>query len=293
MATSSKKTHRLPGTATNRTVAELLEHFRLRSETRVLLPKLNQLSPQAAFAQLYARRIYADAIRLLAISLPKPAAVWWGTLCAWDLYRQPTPELLPVPAVADEALAAALDWVRYPREVTRRAAERAGREAKASTAAGALALAAAWSDGSLSAVGLPAVPPAWYLTGKLTAGAVLLTAACKRPYDLHTHYQRFINLGIEIASGRLLWPALTAREAAIVSGLDEESLASQGRRSLAAGQLLDSNGESREFLVDPASPSPVAPHMQTTLLTAREQLAKQIEQIDTLLHSRQFAENLV
>jgi len=128
--------------------------------------------------------------------------------------------------------------------------------------------------------------------GKLTAGAVLLTAACKRPYDLHTHYQRFINLGIEIASGRLLWPALTAREAAIVSGLDEESLASQGRRSLAAGQLLDTNGESREFLVDAPSPSPMAPHMHTTLLTAREQLAKQIEQIDTLLHSRQFAENL-
>ena len=288
MATEEKKTRLLTGTSAQRSVAELLEHFRLRPETRVLLPKLNQLTPQAAFAELFSRRIYADAIRLLAISLPKPAAVWWGVLCAWDLYRQPTPELLPEPALADEALAAALDWVRYPREVTRRAAERAGREAKASSAAGALALAAAWSHGSLAPVGLPVVPPAWYLTGKLTAGALLLTAACKRPYDLHLHYRRYLEIGIDIAGGRLHWPALTSREAAIVAGLDEESPNAHGRHSLAAGQLLDSSGTSREFLVDPASPTPPKPNMQTTLLTAREQLTKQLEQIDILLQSGQL-----
>lgn len=289
MATKEKKNRRLPGTAAQRPVAELLEHFRLRPETRILLPKLSQLSPPAAFAELFTRRIYADAVRLLAISLPKPAAVWWGTLCAWDLYRQPTPELLPVPAIAGDALAATLDWVRYPREVTRRAAERSGREAKASSAAGALALAAAWSDGSLAPVGLPAVPPAWYLTGKLTAGALLLTAACKRPYDLHLHYRRYLDIGIEIAAGRLNWPALTARETAIVAGLDEESFHSHGRNSLAAGGRLDSAGASREFLVDPASPMPPKPNMQTTLLTAREQLTKQLEQIDNLLQSGQLA----
>jgi hypothetical protein len=288
MVIKEKKNKRLPGSSAHRPVAELLEHFRLRPETRVLLPKLNQLSPQAAFAELYSRRIYADAIRLLAISLPKPAAVWWGTLCAWDLYRQPTTALLPEPTLAGDALAASLDWVRYPREVTRRAAERAGREAKASTAAGALALAAAWSDGSLAPMGLPAVPPAWYLTGKLTAGALLLTAACKRPYDLHIHYRRYLEIGIAIAAGRLLWPALTSSEAAIVAGLDEESHNAHGRNSLGARTQLDSAGASREFLVDPASPTPPKPNMQTTLLTAREQLAKQLEQIDTMLQSGHF-----
>jgi hypothetical protein len=288
MATKEKKNRLLPGTSTQRPVAELLEHFRLRPETRVLLPKLCQLSPPAAFAELFSRQIYADAIRLLAISLPKPAAVWWGALCTWDLYRQPTPELLPEPEIAEEALAAALDWVRYPREVTRRAAERIGREAKPSSAAGAIALAAAWSDGSLAPVGLPAVLPAWHLTGKLTAGALLLTAACKRPYDLHLHYRRYLEIGIEIAAGRLHWPALTSQEAAIVAGLDEVSHKSYGRHSLAAGEYLDTAGDSREFLVDPASPMPPKPNMQTTLLTAREQLSKQLEQIDSLLQSGQL-----
>src|SRR5690606_31293167 len=93
MATQVKKNKRLPGSSIQRPVSELLEHFRLRPETRALLPKLNQLSPPNAFAELFQRRIYADAIRLLAISLPKQAAVWWGTLCTWDLYRQARPEL--------------------------------------------------------------------------------------------------------------------------------------------------------------------------------------------------------
>jgi hypothetical protein len=288
MATQEKKKKRLPGCSAHRPVSELLEHFRLRPETRELLPKLNRLSPSEAFAELFQKRIYADAIRLLAISLPKPAAVWWGTLCAWDLYRQPTPELSPEPTLAGEALAAALDWVRYPSEVTRRAAERNGREAKASSAAGALALAAAWSDGSLAPVGLPPVPPAWYLTGKLTAGALLLTAACKRPYDLHLHYRHYLDIGTAIAAGRLAWPALTARESAIVAGLDEGSLKPKIRNSLAAGVHLDSPGVSREFLVDPASPMPPKPNMQTTLQLAREQLSKQIEHIDNLLQSGQL-----
>lgn len=289
MTAQAKNTNRLSRQSEQRSVAELLENFRLRPETRGLLPKLGQLSPPAAFAELFSRRIYADSIRLLATSLPKPAAVWWGTLCAWDLYRQPTPELLPEPETAEAALAAALDWVRYPREVTRRAAERVGREAKASTTAGALALAAAWSDGSLAPAGMPEITPAWFLTGKLVAGAILLTAACKRPYELHFHYRRYIDMGIEIAAGRLLWPALTSREAAIVAGLDDETIQTHGRHSLAAGAFLESKGDSREFLVDPASPMPPKPNMQTTLLTAREQLSKQLEQIDHLLHSGQLA----
>lgn len=143
----------------------------------------------------------ADAIRFLAMVLPKRSSVWWGALCTWSAYRESAPD--------DDraALEATLRWLHSPAEIHRRSAEAAGRKASVRTPAGALAMAAFMSGGSISRPQLPPVAPPAHATGRLVAGAVLLAAVRCRPLEYRNHYRQYLAVGLDVADGHLEWPA--------------------------------------------------------------------------------------
>jgi hypothetical protein len=131
-----------------------------------------------------------DAIGFCAYLLPRREAVWWASQCVRDLIGQPTEN--------DEiALGAAEDWVREPEESRRRAALEVGLTADRRAASTWVALAAAWSGGTLivSEHGAPPAPP--HLTAKAARGALML-ALVNKP-DRAAQISRCVERGVQIA----------------------------------------------------------------------------------------------
>jgi hypothetical protein len=154
------------------------------------------------FERLKRERQMAPAIRFLAMALPKREAVWWGCLCLWHAVDASL-EALPRPQ--RQALRAAVEWLVDPSESTRRQAETKGNAAQPATAAGALAMAAFYSDGSLTPPHLPRVPPAPHLTGKAVAAAILLAATLHGGKKEPLLQRQFLTIGEAIADGRHSW----------------------------------------------------------------------------------------
>lgn len=136
-----------------------------------------------------------DAVRLLALALPKREAIWWACRCARAAGPAPS-------SAASGALAAAEAWVAEPTEDRRRAAFPAAEAAQFGTPAGCAALAVFLSGGSLAPPEITAVPPAEDLTGKTVAGAVLLASVLTEPERASEKYRVFLADGLAIAEGK-------------------------------------------------------------------------------------------
>jgi hypothetical protein len=176
---------------------------RLTEEARQLLRE--DLSPQTYFELLRKEHLYVDAIQFMAHRLPKREAVWWGCLCVWKVSRPHLPQAESV------ALQAAVHWVLDPSENNRRAAEATGQAAGVGTPSGCVALAAFWSDGSLSPRGLPEVAPPPFLTARTIAGALCLAAVLPQA-DKQTELQGlFLRLANEVANGKNHWTVAPKR----------------------------------------------------------------------------------
>jgi hypothetical protein len=180
--------------------AEVCQHFDLKEEARPLLR--HGLSPREFVDALLANRQYQAAIHFMAHALPAREAVWWGCLCLEHVRRDKW--------VDDEKAAAkaAVQWVLDPSEENRQAAKAPGDAAGPGTPAGSLALAASWTGGSLAAANLPPVPPGPFLPAKGVAGAVALAAVKGDPLKIADTQRLFVELGITVAEGRVVWPEL-------------------------------------------------------------------------------------
>jgi hypothetical protein len=131
-----------------------------------------------------------DAITFCAYLLPRREAVWWASQCVRALIGAPT-------EYDETAIKAAEDWVVEPEEPKRRAALQIGMTGNRKAASTWVALAAAWSGGSLvvSEYGGPPAPP--QLTAKAATGALML-ALLNKP-DRVAEITRCIERGIQIA----------------------------------------------------------------------------------------------
>jgi hypothetical protein len=141
----------------------------------------------------------ADAIQVLPHLLPRRAAIWWGAMWAWHAHR-PEPS-----AACASALEATLNWIYDPSEENRRATEAPARAAGMTSSAGCLAWACFWSDGSMTPPELPIVTPPPQVAPVVVGGAVLLACVERNALQYLEHYRRALELGEEIARGRLLW----------------------------------------------------------------------------------------
>lgn len=158
-------------------------------------------------ALLRQHRLHDDAVRFQAHLLPKREAVWWGCLCAWQVYRPEPPE------TELKALQATVRWVNEPDEDKRQTLEAEKDRAGMGTPAGALAAAAFLSGGSLAPAGLPQLAAAPALTAKLVSVAVLLAATKVPSIQREETLSHFLELTHAIGEGRLSWrpePRVTA-----------------------------------------------------------------------------------
>lgn len=153
-------------------------------------------APTSAYLKaLIDAELYADAIRLLGMALPRREAVWWGCLAARGA-------LPPEPAPADgAALEAAEAWVFRPTEENRRACFAPAEAMNFETACANAAMAAFWSGGSLAPPDAAVVvPPGDGLTGTAAAAAVLLAAAAV-PKEIKARHRASLVQALDIANG--------------------------------------------------------------------------------------------
>jgi hypothetical protein len=181
------------------------QEIQLRPQGRSLLNA--SLSTDLYLALLLEKGCYADARRVLAHALPKRRALWWGCLCAWDVYRpQPRDEV-------GNVLQSVVDFVLHPTEDNRRATAARAREVEANSLAGCLAMAAFCSDGSLAPPGLPSVAPRPFLTGRLVGVTVYLASVLNDPARYKDHLREYLAVGMEVSRGINLWTDDGASEA--------------------------------------------------------------------------------
>ena len=169
--------------------ADLCKYFTLGDEAKQALTP--EMTPDE-FLQLAAeKKWHPDAIQFLGHYLPKRQAVFWAITCA----KQSSIEK---PPSAESALRAAEAWIADPSEENRKTALTAANDADTSTPAGATALAAYYSDGLPQTQDPKMNAKAYFMTAKLTAGAVLMAATEDREQAL-PRLEAFVGKGIEIA----------------------------------------------------------------------------------------------
>ncbi len=155
-----------------------------------------QDAPLAFLRSLAASATPEDAIAFCAYVLPRREAVWWACQCVRGL--------IPARSEAEEAgLAAAEAWVREPEEERRVQALRLGMGADRGLPTTWLALAAAWSGGSMTppedGVAVPAPP---HLTAQAARAAVLIALARIGARERAASLATCLDGGLKLAGGR-------------------------------------------------------------------------------------------
>jgi hypothetical protein len=185
-----------------RGTSELCAVADLSDDAKAVLVAAGDKSPQKAFvAALVQKELFADAVRFVAHALPHREAVWWAWVCA-----RKAAGATPKPKIK-AALDATERWIVQPTDENRRDAMRLGEVAEFSTAAGAAALSAFFSHGSLGPPDTPPVPPGEFLTAKAVSGSVTLAAVVEDPEHANEKFQEYLNLGLEVAERTKLWSA--------------------------------------------------------------------------------------
>jgi hypothetical protein len=174
---------------------EVCEYLDLEDEVKEIARSLQ--TTDELIVRLVEKEIFPAAIRLQAHLLPKTDAVWWGCRCVEEVYH----DALPPPDL--EALQAARAWSLDNTEINRRKAEEAANRTKLGTGAAWVAMAAFWSEGSLSEPNLPVVEPDEKLTGQALTGAMLITASFSDPGAAPQRYRNFLAAARQIARGEL------------------------------------------------------------------------------------------
>jgi hypothetical protein len=150
------------------------------------------LAPSAYFAHLRGQARRPEAVKFLALALPRLEAVGWAARAVRDMKAsaEPRPEQV-------RALRSALLWVSDPRENRRRAAHEAAQECNPASAERLVAMGAFCSGGSIAPEDCPPVQPPRTAAGLFASGAVLSAAA--RSPDMQTALDAALDEGARIA----------------------------------------------------------------------------------------------
>ncbi|MGQ3674529.1 DUF6931 family protein [Xanthobacter sp. TB0139] len=163
-------------------------------EVKALLrPGLSAVDMIRALAE---NGLTTEAIRYLALGLPRREAVWWA--CA--ARRHLLPQELPEPEA--QAWQSVERWVYEPTEENRQAAYPCAEALKFETAAGYAALAVFWSGGSLAPPEAPAVvPPGDGLTACAAGASLILCCVPGEAKNIATRHEAVLAMGVDIGNG--------------------------------------------------------------------------------------------
>ena len=175
-----------------RKAAEVCKEAPLSDDAKPLMTA--EVTVQALVPALMEKELPADAVMVLAFTLPKREAVGWGLHCVKQIYG-PTP-LKPVQAVFQSVQ----QWLADLSEAHRRSAHDAAEAADSSTPAGCLGMAVFFSGGSIAPPTAPAVAPQPNLTHQMVAAALYLAAVFAEPEKASEKFASFIADGLKLAS---------------------------------------------------------------------------------------------
>jgi hypothetical protein len=176
---------------------EVCRHWKPSDDVKALCSP--GLSARDLLARLLQKGLFPEALSVAAHMLPAREAVWWGALCTWHTCRPKPGEKV------DKALRSVVTWLNDPSDANRRAAKAAAEAAGAGTPAGAVGLAAFYSEGSMSNAGLPEVKPPAFLAQTTIAAGVLLNASSAPPAQFEPLCRHFANIALEVAQGKHPW----------------------------------------------------------------------------------------
>lgn len=168
--------------------AELCRYFTLSDEAKALLTP--EIMPDAFAEALMKADRYPDAVQVIAHHLPKRQAVFWAMTCIRQSGGEITPE-------AETALKSVEKWIADPSEENRKATLKAADTADNGTPAGCTALAAFYSEGLPRTEDAKSNARAYFMTAKLVASAVLLTAVADAA-QMKARFAAFTERGLEI-----------------------------------------------------------------------------------------------
>ena len=145
----------------------------------------------------YARQLLAsprpiEAVAFLAYLLPRREAVWWARQCVGALLG---------PRADDAALHAAEAWVRAPEEENRGAALAIGGAGDQASPTTWLALAAAWSGGSMCAPDVKPMTAPISACAKAVNAAIVMAACAGDPHGIGARIAACVEAGIRFADG--------------------------------------------------------------------------------------------
>ena len=171
----------------------LCQTIELNETAKVLL----QACPTSVdyIQQLVDKKLYTDAVKVLAHALPKREATWWACLCA---RKTLTDTLL---ATESKAIELAEAWVYKPSEENRKLLIPLVETAHFKSAASWAAVAAFWSGSNISLTPEVTIPATEGLTAKAVIGAIITAAVSDKPENIASNYQFFLKQGIDIACG--------------------------------------------------------------------------------------------
>ena len=165
---------------------EYCELLELSDDAKSLLPCIASNSPFELLDALITNGRYADALCLSAGLLSNRDAVSWGAECLRSTGRE-------LSESEQSAAQAVDDWLADPSEENRRAAEAVAKANEFEKPFSWLAMAAFWSNGSMSPVGQPEVPTLWQLAAKGVSAALTLEATGD-PTSAESQYATFLEL---------------------------------------------------------------------------------------------------
>jgi hypothetical protein len=175
------------------TVQTILPRLELSNAATQCLEGCTQ--PSLAVDRLTQAGLLIEAARLCAHALPPRERVWWAARCVRATASS------DIPAADHQACRLGEDWVRRPKDETRRAAMDQAQTTGFASAEAWVAVAAFWSGDSMAPPDQPKVPPAPHLAGLAAVGAVILASVRTHPDRQPDRLRRFIASAQDIAAG--------------------------------------------------------------------------------------------
>lgn len=147
-------------------------------------------------ADCVAAELWVDAVRVMAMALPRREAAWWACLNARDARTKDSPQETLATLLAAEA------WVFKPSDELGQEAFAQAEAAGFDSAEAYAALAVHWAGGNMApAEAGVIVPPGDGLTATAAAAAILLAAASGNPAQADAWYERALLQALDIARG--------------------------------------------------------------------------------------------
>jgi len=169
------------------TAEELCQSLALEEASKRLLRP--NLLPEPFIDALVEQQQYADAIRVLAIYLPKPTAIRWALECFTTAGHG---TLSPTDQNCVHTVHA---WLDEPGDSQRRAAKDAAEASEYSGPVSWIAMAVFWSGGSIAPPDLPEVTPDPELCGQGVNAALLMLATQGDPTRAQERFLRIVQAG--------------------------------------------------------------------------------------------------